>query len=148
LIAQTGFQFDLNTSQGKLNAHLMASLAEFERDLMRERVHSGLAAAKARGQKIGRQPRQRVKSDRLAPLTFHAKSPEPAANLDKGRATLLTASSTQHDQIYRSLLKVIVHKSVPARPSRTEPRVRSVVRASYPLMKQPRHELRRQLQTA
>ena len=67
LIAQTGFQFDLNTSQGKLIAHLMASLAEFERDLMRERVRSGLAAAKARGQKIGRQPGQRVKSDRLAP---------------------------------------------------------------------------------
>ncbi|WP_035140156.1 recombinase family protein [Fischerella sp. PCC 9605] len=67
LIAQTGFQFDLNTSQGKLIAHLMASLAEFERDLMRERVRSGLAAAKARGQKIGRQPGQRVKADRLAP---------------------------------------------------------------------------------
>jgi len=67
LIAQTGFQFDLNTSQGKLIAHLMASLAEFERDLMRERVRSGLAAAKARGQKIGRQPGQRIKADRLAP---------------------------------------------------------------------------------
>lgn len=67
LIAQTGFQFDLNTSQGKLIAHLMASLAEFERDLMRERVRSGLAAAKARGRKIGRQPGQRIKADRLAP---------------------------------------------------------------------------------
>jgi putative DNA-invertase from lambdoid prophage Rac len=67
LIAQTGFQFDLNTSQGKLIAHLMASLAEFERDLVRERVRSGLAAAKARGRKIGRQPGQRVKADRLAP---------------------------------------------------------------------------------
>jgi len=45
----------------------MASLAEFERNLMRERVRSGLAAAKAPGQKIGRQPEQRVKADRLAP---------------------------------------------------------------------------------
>lgn len=67
LIAQTGIQFDLNTSQGRLIANLMASLAEFERDLVRERVRSGIAAARARGQKLGRQTGQRVKADRLAP---------------------------------------------------------------------------------
>ncbi len=67
LIATTGIQFDLNTSQGRLIANLMAILAEFERDLVRERVRSGIAAAKARGQKLGRQPGQRVKADRLAP---------------------------------------------------------------------------------
>jgi len=33
----------------------MAGLAEFERDLIRERVKSGLAAARARGAKLGRQ---------------------------------------------------------------------------------------------
>ena len=67
LIAQTGLQFDLNTPQGRLIAHIMASLAEFERDLVRERVRSGVAAAKARGQKFGRQPGQRVKADKLGP---------------------------------------------------------------------------------
>jgi len=67
LIAQTGLQFDLNTAQGRLIAHLMASIAEFERDLVRERVRSGVAAAKARGQKFGRRPGQRVKADKLAP---------------------------------------------------------------------------------
>ena len=67
LIAQTGLQFDLNTAQGRLIAHLMASIAEFERDLVRERVRSGVAAAKARGQKFGRQLGQRVKADKLAP---------------------------------------------------------------------------------
>ena len=48
----------------------MASLAELERDLVRERVRSGVAgvaAAKARGQKFGRQPGQRVKADKLSP---------------------------------------------------------------------------------
>ena len=44
----------------------MASLAEFERDLVRERVCSGLAAAKAKGKKLGRKPGQRVKADRYA----------------------------------------------------------------------------------
>ena len=67
LIAQTGTQFDLDTPQGKLIASIMASLAEFERDLLRERVRSGLAAAKAKGKKLGRRPGQRIKSDRLAP---------------------------------------------------------------------------------
>ena len=38
---------------------VMAGLAEFERDLIRERVKSGLAAARGRGVKLGRQPGQR-----------------------------------------------------------------------------------------
>ena len=49
LIAQTGLQFDLSTPQGKLIAAMMAALAEFERDLLRERVRSGIASAQARG---------------------------------------------------------------------------------------------------
>lgn len=56
LIAQTGLTFDLSTPQGKLIANLMASLAEFEHDLLRERVRSGVAAAKAGGQRFGRRP--------------------------------------------------------------------------------------------
>jgi putative DNA-invertase from lambdoid prophage Rac len=67
LVAQTGLQFDLSTSQGKLIASVMAALAEFERDLLRERVRSGMAAAKARGRVFGRRPGQRVKADKLAP---------------------------------------------------------------------------------
>jgi DNA invertase Pin-like site-specific DNA recombinase len=67
LIAQTGWQFDLSTPQGKLIASLMAALAEFERDLLRERIRSGLAAAKARGTLLGRRPGQRIKADRLTP---------------------------------------------------------------------------------
>ena len=67
LIAQTGLQFELSTPQGKLIASMMAALAEFERDLLRERVRSGIAAAKARGKTFGRRPGHRPKADRLAP---------------------------------------------------------------------------------
>lgn len=49
------------------NASLMAALAEFERDLLRERVRSGIAAARKRGVVFGRQPGQRVKADRHTP---------------------------------------------------------------------------------
>jgi putative DNA-invertase from lambdoid prophage Rac len=48
-------------------ATMLAGIAEFERDLMGERIKSGLAAAKARGRRLGRQPGQRPKSDRLGP---------------------------------------------------------------------------------
>lgn len=46
---------------------MLAGIAQFERDLMSERIKSGLAAAKARGKKLGRQKGQRPKSDRLTP---------------------------------------------------------------------------------
>lgn len=67
LIAQTGLQFDLATPQGKLFATLLSGLAEFERDLLRERVRSGVQAAQARGVVFGRRLSQRVKSDKLTP---------------------------------------------------------------------------------
>jgi putative DNA-invertase from lambdoid prophage Rac len=60
-------QFDLHSAQGKLIASLMAALAEFERDLLRERVRSGIAAARERGVVFGRRPGQRIKADRFAP---------------------------------------------------------------------------------
>ncbi len=67
LLAQTGLQFDVSTPQGRLIASIMATLAEFERDLLRERIRSGIAAAKARGQVFGRKAGERTKSDRLTP---------------------------------------------------------------------------------
>jgi putative DNA-invertase from lambdoid prophage Rac len=54
LVAQNGFDFDLATPHGKMLAGVMASLSEFERDLLRERVRSGLANARARGKVFGR----------------------------------------------------------------------------------------------
>ena len=45
----------------------MAALAEFEPDSIGERIRSGIAAAHARGVKLGKRPGQRVKAERLAP---------------------------------------------------------------------------------
>ena len=66
-MAMNGMAFDLSTPHGKMMATFLSGIAEFERDLISERVKSGLAAAKARGKKLGRQKGQRPKSDRLAP---------------------------------------------------------------------------------
>ncbi|WP_186808435.1 recombinase family protein, partial [Kozakia baliensis] len=65
--AITGMTFDLATPHGRMLATVLAGIAEFERDLISERVKSGLAAARARGKVLGRQKGQRPKSDRLAP---------------------------------------------------------------------------------
>jgi putative DNA-invertase from lambdoid prophage Rac len=65
LIAQTGLQFDLSTSHGRLIANMMSSLAQFERDLLSERVKSGLAAAKAKGRVGGRRKGQNIVADRI-----------------------------------------------------------------------------------
>ena len=48
---------DTTTSTGKLIFHLFGALAEFERNLIRERTTAGLAAARARGRKGGRPER-------------------------------------------------------------------------------------------
>lgn len=45
---------DTTTSGGKLIFHIFASLAEFERDIIRERTQAGLSSARARGRKGGR----------------------------------------------------------------------------------------------
>jgi DNA invertase Pin-like site-specific DNA recombinase len=45
---------DTTTSQGRLIFNIFASLAEFERDVIRERTQAGLSAARARGRRGGR----------------------------------------------------------------------------------------------
>ena len=58
---------DTTSSGGMLIFHMMAALAEFERSLISERTRAGMAAARARGVRIGRKPsltleqRQRIR---------------------------------------------------------------------------------------
>ena len=49
--------FDTTTNGGKLIFHIFGALAEFERNLIRERTLAGLKAARARGRKGGRKPK-------------------------------------------------------------------------------------------
>jgi DNA invertase Pin-like site-specific DNA recombinase len=53
---------DTTTSGGKLIFHVFGALAEFERDIIRERTQAGLAAARARGRQGGR-PRSAALAD-------------------------------------------------------------------------------------
>lgn len=49
-------KIETGSATGKLVFHVFAALAEFERNIIRERTHAGLAAARARGRKGGRKP--------------------------------------------------------------------------------------------
>lgn len=49
-------KIETSSATGKLVFHVFAALAEFERNLIRERTKAGLAAARARGRKGGRKP--------------------------------------------------------------------------------------------
>ena len=58
---QIGFRslteaIDTTTSGGRLIFHIFASLAEFERSIIRDRTRSGLESARARGRLGGRPP--------------------------------------------------------------------------------------------
>jgi DNA invertase Pin-like site-specific DNA recombinase len=55
---------DTTTSGGKLIFHMFGALAEFERDIIRERTKAGLAAARARGRKGGRPKAQTLNSQK------------------------------------------------------------------------------------
>jgi DNA invertase Pin-like site-specific DNA recombinase len=58
---------DTSTPNGRLVFGIFASIAEFERELIRDRVRSGLASAKAKGKRLGR-PRLVVDSNKIASL--------------------------------------------------------------------------------
>ncbi len=81
---------DTSTPSGRLLFHVLASIGEFERDLIRERTVAGLAAARRRGRKLGRprridaRTRARVLRLRKAGRSIR----EIAATLGVGRGTV------------------------------------------------------------
>ena len=64
---------DTSTPNGRLVFGIFASIAEFERELIRGRVRSGLMAARAKGKRLGR-PRVTVNAARIAVLRSHGLS--------------------------------------------------------------------------
>ena len=108
LVALNGMAFDLSTPHGRMMATVLAGIAEFERELVQERIRSGIAAAKARGKKLGRRPGQRPKSDRLAPKVL--------ALVAQGRSYRLIAREVG---LSKNTVAGIVKRSrtLPGRPS-------------------------------
>jgi len=65
---------DTSTPTGMLMFHLIGALAEFERNLIRERTNAGLEAARARGHKGGRPKKGETETKRMARKLYEDKS--------------------------------------------------------------------------
>ena len=62
LAAGTGFcslqeQIDTTSAGGRFYLHILAALAEFEREMISERTRAGMAAAQRNGKRLGRPPK-------------------------------------------------------------------------------------------
>lgn len=64
---------DTTTPSGELVCHIVGAVAQFERDLIAERIRAGLAHARAQGKRIGR-PRASVDDERVVLLRKQNKS--------------------------------------------------------------------------
>jgi putative DNA-invertase from lambdoid prophage Rac len=64
---------DLTTAQGRLMFQIIAAMAEFERELIRERVKAGMANARTKGKQIGR-PSLGINRDEVVALKASGKS--------------------------------------------------------------------------
>jgi DNA invertase Pin-like site-specific DNA recombinase len=82
---------DTTTSGGKLIFHIFGALAEFERDIIRERTQAGLMAARARGRRGGRPKALNTKKSSIAQALYKDKSnsiTDICKTLNISRATL------------------------------------------------------------
>jgi DNA invertase Pin-like site-specific DNA recombinase len=85
---------DTTTPGGRLVFHVLASLAEFERDLIRERTYAGLTAARARGRNGGRPTVMTAEKTAIARQMYDARSHTVAAiaaTVGVSRATIYRA---------------------------------------------------------
>lgn len=82
VLAGAGAQIDTTTANGRLFFGIFAALAEFERELIAERTHAGLASARARGRQGGR-PRKMDPSTLAMAMTALADPKAHAGNVAK-----------------------------------------------------------------
>jgi putative DNA-invertase from lambdoid prophage Rac len=80
---------DLTTPAGRAMAALLAVFAEFEREILRERVRAGLAHARQNGQRLGRPATAALHADKVRKL-YHAgaSKSEIARRLAIGRTSV------------------------------------------------------------
>ena len=82
-------RIDTNSAAGELIFHVFGAIAHFERRLIAERTKDGIAAARARGKRPGRQPLNADKINAALSLVKSGLSPTAAARqLGLGRSTV------------------------------------------------------------
>jgi DNA invertase Pin-like site-specific DNA recombinase len=90
---------DTSTPGGRLVFHLFGALAEFERDLIRERTMAGLASARARGRTGGRPTVWTEEKLRTARVMFDSR--------DHDVASIARVLGVSRASVYRALAKAV-----------------------------------------
>src|SRR6056297_283056 len=75
ILSMGGQQIDTTTATGKMMLNVMASVAQFEREIMLERQREGIAKAKAEGKYKGRKPTAMAKADDVMKLAREGMPP-------------------------------------------------------------------------
>jgi Resolvase, N terminal domain len=132
---------DATTASGRMFFHMMGALAQFERDLIRERTNAGFKAARERGN-VGGRPRKLTDADlKFARSLMRDKSehwswPAVATRLGVSHMTLWRAMKRDPSEIHTQ------RRNAPARPRRQRQRqrrsrqVRKKRRAQYAALSQ------------
>lgn len=92
-------QIDFSTSVGRLLFHMMGSIAEFERDILSERVMEGRERAKERGVRFGR---RRVEDDETKRLALE-NAIEDYKEGKKPLKTIIASSGVSRPTFYKKL---------------------------------------------
>jgi DNA invertase Pin-like site-specific DNA recombinase len=93
ILSMGGQQIDTTTATGKMMLNVMASVAQFEREMMLERQREGIAKAKAEGKYTGRKPTAMNKSDAALSLL----------KSDMSKATVCEQLGISRASLYRIL---------------------------------------------
>ena len=102
-------QIDTTTPAGRLQFHIFGALAEFEREVIRERTRAGVAAARARGRLGGRPPRltpEKAAMARAAITEGEQSVTAVAKALGVGRTTLLPAPRAAPPTVLRPKISI------------------------------------------
>jgi DNA invertase Pin-like site-specific DNA recombinase len=83
---------DTTTPGGKLIFHIFGALAEFERDIIRERTNAGLQAARSRGRNGGRPKALNPKQLKI----LHSLATDPTHSIDEICKTLKISRVTYY----------------------------------------------------
>ncbi len=134
-LQEQGIQFrsltdgiDTSTPAGRFFFHVMAAMAQMERELIKERTKAGLVAARARGRMGGRKPKMTESKMTAAKKLLDAGTPaiDIAKNLGVARATLYRALANQKSSL-EGIDKLVYSGSLPpiteASQTKTKPRI-------------------------
>lgn len=108
---------DTTTAVGRMVFHMMAAIAQFERDLISERTKAGLKAARARGHRGGRKPKMDAKKIKMAKAMLGDPTvtmAEVAAALNVCQATIYRALAREREPLKAKQLAKVARIERPA----------------------------------